>query len=105
MVTELHDLLAAAKLPGPYVLVGHSLGGALNVLYAQTYPDEVGALVIVDSPLPPERGLITPQQREQVAVLAIPPDAVSGSSSSLTTSACCSTRSKRRHRSQTSRSS
>ena len=55
VVTELHDLLAAADVPGPYVLVGHSLGGALNVLYARTYPDEVSALVLVDSPLPPER--------------------------------------------------
>ncbi len=43
VVTELHNLLAAADVPGPYVLVGHSLGGALNVLYAHTYPDEVSA--------------------------------------------------------------
>ncbi len=28
VVTELHDLLASADVPGPYVLVGHSLGGA-----------------------------------------------------------------------------
>ena len=55
VVTELHDVLAAADVPGPYVMVGHSLGGALNVLYARTYPDEVAGLVIVDSPLPPQR--------------------------------------------------
>ena len=30
VVEELHDLLAAADVPGPYVLVGHSLGGALQ---------------------------------------------------------------------------
>lgn len=78
VVTELHDLLAAADVPGPYVLVGHSLGGALDVLYARTYPDEVSALVIVDSPLPPQRDLITPQQWEKLAVLAIPPDAIPG---------------------------
>ena len=78
VVTELHDLLAAADVPSPYVLVGHSLGGALNVLYARTYPDDVSALVIVDSPLPPERGLITPQQWEKVAIMAIPPDAIPG---------------------------
>ena len=52
VVTELHDLLAAADVPGPYVLVGHSLGGALDLLYARTYPDEVSVLVVVDSPLP-----------------------------------------------------
>ena len=53
VVTELHDLLSAADVPSPYVLVGHSLGGALNVLYARTYPDAVSGLVVVDSPLPP----------------------------------------------------
>ncbi|MGI9031552.1 MAG: alpha/beta fold hydrolase [Ilumatobacteraceae bacterium] len=78
VVTELHDLRAAADVPGPYALVGHSLGGALNVLYARTYPDEVRALVIVDSPLPPLRGLVTPQHWEELAILAIPPDAVPG---------------------------
>ncbi len=62
VVTELHDLLAAAEVPGPFVLVGHSLGGSLNVLYARTYPDQVIALVTVDSPMPVARTLLTPQQ-------------------------------------------
>jgi pimeloyl-ACP methyl ester carboxylesterase len=39
VVTALHDLLAAAAVPGPYVMAGHSLGGSLSVLYARTYPD------------------------------------------------------------------
>ena len=30
VVAELHDLLAAAQVPGPYVFVGDSLGGPLN---------------------------------------------------------------------------
>jgi pimeloyl-ACP methyl ester carboxylesterase len=62
VVTELHDVLAAADVPGPYALVGHSIGGAFNVLYAHTFPDEVRALVIVDSPLPPLRDKLTPEQ-------------------------------------------
>ena len=62
VVTELHDLLAAADVPGPYVLVGHSLGGAFDVLYARTYPDEVSGLVVVDSPLPPNRDLAGPRR-------------------------------------------
>ena len=60
-MTELHDVLAAADVPGPYVLVGHSFGGVFDVLYARTYPDEVAGLVIVDSPLPP---LATPLEAD-----------------------------------------
>jgi pimeloyl-ACP methyl ester carboxylesterase len=48
MTTELHTLLAAAKVPPPYVLVGHSLGGAIIQLFAFTYPDEIAGLVFVD---------------------------------------------------------
>lgn len=47
-VADLHALLAAAKVPGPYVLVGHSLGGLFVRLYAGRYPDEVAGLVLVD---------------------------------------------------------
>mgnify|MGYP001208946636 CR=1 FL=1 len=49
MVAELHDLLQAAEVPGPYVLVGHSLGGLYARLYAMTYPDEVVGMVLVDA--------------------------------------------------------
>ena len=48
-VADLHALLAAADVPGPYVLVGHSLGGLFVRLYAATYPDEVAGLVLVDA--------------------------------------------------------
>ena len=49
IATDLHRLLAAARVPGPYVLVGHSLGGPVVRLYASTYPDEVAGLVLVDA--------------------------------------------------------
>lgn len=52
LVRELHDLLIAADIPGPYVLAGHSLGGPLNRIYASQYPDEVLGLVLVDSAVP-----------------------------------------------------
>jgi thioesterase domain-containing protein len=49
MVKELHILLVNAKLDPPYVLVGHSFGGALVRLYAHLYPDEVMGMVLADS--------------------------------------------------------
>jgi alpha/beta hydrolase fold len=49
VVGDLHALLTAADVPGPYVLVAHSLGGLFGRLYAQTYPDQVRALLFVDS--------------------------------------------------------
>jgi pimeloyl-ACP methyl ester carboxylesterase len=52
VVAELHRLLTVAKVPAPYVLAGHSLGGVLSLLYARTYPQDVKALVLVDPPTP-----------------------------------------------------
>ena len=49
MVSELHALLTGAGIRGPYVLVGHSLGG-LNVrLFASEFPSEASGMVLVDS--------------------------------------------------------
>lgn len=52
VVDELRSLLRHQGLNPPYVLVGHSLGGLYMQLYARSYPDEVGALVLVDSTHP-----------------------------------------------------
>lgn len=49
VVTDLHELLHTAGVPGPYVLVGHSFGGQFSRLYASTYPDDVAGLVMVDA--------------------------------------------------------
>ncbi|MGC4091750.1 MAG: alpha/beta hydrolase [Polyangiaceae bacterium] len=49
MAKELHELLRAASVPEPYVLVGHSMGGA-NVRYlAAESPQSVVGVVLVDS--------------------------------------------------------
>ena len=45
---ELHTLLAKANEPGPYVLVGHSMGGYTVRVYAQDYPQEVAGVVFID---------------------------------------------------------
>ena len=49
VVTDLHALLHAAGVPGPYVLAGHSLGGFISRMYASTYPDEVVGMVLLDA--------------------------------------------------------
>lgn len=48
-VFELHALLEKAKVPGPFVLVGHSLGGLAARLYADQYSREVTGVVLVDA--------------------------------------------------------
>jgi pimeloyl-ACP methyl ester carboxylesterase len=52
VVDELRGLLKAKGLNPPYILVGHSLGGLYMQLYARLYPDEVRALILVDSTHP-----------------------------------------------------
>jgi pimeloyl-ACP methyl ester carboxylesterase len=49
---DLEKLLAAARVPGPYVLVGHSMAGARVHLFANRNPGQVAGLVLVDSTTP-----------------------------------------------------
>jgi pimeloyl-ACP methyl ester carboxylesterase len=46
---ELHALLIAAKLPRPYVLVGHSFGGLNQQAFAEMYLPDVAGIVLIDS--------------------------------------------------------
>ena len=48
MSSELHTLLRSAKAQPPYVLVGHSLGGTIVLVFSHLYPSEVAGLVLVD---------------------------------------------------------
>src|SRR5918998_2080314 len=45
---DLHALLKASGERAPYVVVGHSMGGAVSRLYASEYPEDVSGLVLVD---------------------------------------------------------
>jgi pimeloyl-ACP methyl ester carboxylesterase len=62
MVSDLHALLRAAAVPGPYVLAGHSLGGLFVRLYASTYPEEVVGMVQIDAYSERLETLMTPAQ-------------------------------------------
>ena len=46
---ELHTLLVNANVPGPYVLVGHSLSGKSARLFALHHRDEIAGIVLVDA--------------------------------------------------------
>jgi pimeloyl-ACP methyl ester carboxylesterase len=70
IVAELHALLQAAEVPGPYVLAGHSMGGFFSRLYASTYPDEVVGLVLVDAYSEQTETLMTPEQWEAMGQLS-----------------------------------
>jgi pimeloyl-ACP methyl ester carboxylesterase len=48
IITDLHTLLQRANEPGPYLLVGHSLGGLYARLFAQRYPAETAGLLLLD---------------------------------------------------------
>src|SRR4051812_28359462 len=49
MSNDLHSLLTNAHIKGPYVLVGHSLGGLNARVYNGMFPDEVAGAVLVDA--------------------------------------------------------
>ena len=49
---DLHHALNAAAEPGPYVMVGHSLGGPYLLTYTDLYGEEVAGLVLVDASHP-----------------------------------------------------
>jgi pimeloyl-ACP methyl ester carboxylesterase len=49
---DLHVLLGRAGERGPFVLVGHSTGGAYALAHAARYPVDVAGLVLVDSASP-----------------------------------------------------
>jgi len=62
VVADLHALLSAAGIPGPYVMVGSSTGGLIVRQYASLYPTEVSGLVLVDAISEAMEGLMTPGQ-------------------------------------------
>src|ERR671925_475647 len=76
-VADLHALLQAARVPGPYVLAAHSLGGLYARLFTAAYPDEVVGLVLVDAAHEQYnaelRRLLTPRQPAPIGGGSPPP--------------------------------
>jgi len=64
---ELKVLLEKASVPGPYVLVGHSLGALNMQVFASQYPDEVAGMVLLD---PPPLSFILGQEYKGLGVMA-----------------------------------
>ncbi len=62
---ELRELLRTAGVPAPYLLVGHSLGGLYARHYAQRFPDEIAALLLLD-PAHEDYDAYMPQQLNEM---------------------------------------
>jgi pimeloyl-ACP methyl ester carboxylesterase len=63
---ELHTLLERARVPPPYVLVGHSFGGLVALIFARRFRSVTSGLVLVD-PAHAE-DWVTPAPKEQVQI-------------------------------------
>jgi pimeloyl-ACP methyl ester carboxylesterase len=49
MVNELRTALDEARIPGPFVVVGHSLGGLVVRVFADRYASDIAGVVLIDS--------------------------------------------------------
>lgn len=54
IVSEYRGALTAAGIPGPYVLVPHSMAGVYATAWMNAYPEEVSAFIGIDPTLPGE---------------------------------------------------
>jgi pimeloyl-ACP methyl ester carboxylesterase len=75
-VADLHALLTAADVHGPYVIVGHSYGGLIARLYASTYPDAVAGLALEDALSEGLYDGLTAAQREVLETINLVPERV-----------------------------
>jgi pimeloyl-ACP methyl ester carboxylesterase len=64
-VADLHEVLAGAGVKPPYILVGFSIGGWNNLVFAGQYPTEVAGAVFVD---------VRPPKASQEWLAALPPE-------------------------------
>ncbi|UPG84614.1 alpha/beta hydrolase [Luteibacter aegosomatis] len=66
---DLHAALGAAHVRGPYLLVGHSIGGLHAQVFASRYPNDTAGLVLVSSTHPDQTrtwlSLLPPPARDE----------------------------------------
>ncbi len=68
IVSDLREALRQAGIVGPQVLVGHSFGGLLVRAFAQTFPQDVVELVLID---PLVEGIPLPEAGDEAAADAM----------------------------------
>jgi len=68
-VEELRALLDNADMPGPYILVGHSIGGVYARQFIESYPNQVVGLVLLDASHPDQFNRIPTLNEERIANL------------------------------------
>jgi pimeloyl-ACP methyl ester carboxylesterase len=49
IISDLRNLLMAADLPSPYILVAHSWSGINARWYANQYPEEIAGMILIDA--------------------------------------------------------
>src|SRR5262245_12758597 len=74
---ELHTLLQHTSIPGPYVLVGHSMGGLPVRVFAHEYASDVAGVVLIES--------MNPRQAKVAAADTPPPPTTHDSGRSILT--------------------
>ena len=72
VAADLHTLLARAGAHGPYVLVGHSIGGDYAMTYAARYPEEIAGMVLLDVTDPYRSDGTTTQAGPPSAIAVLP---------------------------------
>jgi pimeloyl-ACP methyl ester carboxylesterase len=82
ILLDLRALLRAARVPGPYVLAGHSFGGMVARLYATTHPRRIAGLVSIDAQnedfVAAYNEFLTPEQYEAAVLNPQPPPGLEG---------------------------
>ena len=73
---DLHVLLGKLGVPKPYLVVGHSYGGRIALLFAAAYPADTAGLVLEEASHPdlPDAQLaaLTGEDREKLAAMIAP---------------------------------